>query len=93
MIVKVLVIAINNLGVLKTVTIILWKSDMPAYCEAKLRKRALASFAEQSGAERSRAAHFAKTRNISILWLCFYYFQFHFFNFSNTRDRERKGAT
>ena len=43
----------------------------------------LASFAEQ----------FAKTRNISILWLCFYFFTFHFFNFSNTRDRERKGAT
>ena len=53
------------------------------YCEAKLHKRALRSWAEQ----------FAKTRNISILWLCFYDFLFHFFNFSNTRDRERKGAT
>ena len=34
------------------------------FCEAMLRKRTLASFAELS--------HFAKTRNISILMRCFY---------------------
>ena len=78
------------------------EENLDKYIEAKItaseRRILISKWLGNAWAEVSKnqdlvsAEQFTKTRNISILRLCFYFFTFHFFNFSNTRDRERKGA-